>query len=57
MISKHIRFTKEQDKALEKLSVLTGAPVTELVRRAVEEYSESKRARNHRGNDPQLRSV
>jgi predicted DNA-binding protein len=38
MISKHIRFTKEQDKALEKLSVLTGAPVTELVRRAVEEY-------------------
>jgi predicted DNA-binding protein len=43
MISKHIRFTKEQDKALEKLSVLTGAPVTELVRRAVEEYLRKQR--------------
>jgi len=34
----NIYLTKEQKKALEKLSAKTGAPVAELVRRAIDAY-------------------
>ena len=34
----NIYVTKEQKKALEKLSAKTGAPIAELIRRAVDAY-------------------